>query len=259
LKEKELLPKNPFSGWQNKLRLMDIRRFFCDDEPKNSIMELTGEESYHLIKVLRVRKGTEIEITDGKGSLYLGSIDSFTGHSVRVKVKHTEKKIKNDSKIIIAPSLLKRVPMNLMIEKLTEIGVDEISPVIFNRTELKASDKLVEKWKKIAIASIKVNKRVWLTKINSPIIFEEIIKKYNYLKNKYILDIQGEKCTDDTITDDLIAVIGPPGDYIKKERDILIENAYKSVKINSSILKVETAAISFSALLKEKEYRMKGK
>jgi len=53
---------------------------------------------------------------------------------------------------------------------------------------------------------------------------------------------------------DTIAVIGPPGDYIIAEKNLLIENKYKSIKINSSILKVETAAVSIAAVLKERDF-----
>jgi 16S rRNA (uracil1498-N3)-methyltransferase len=234
---------------------MDLRRFFSEEKVRGSIIDIVDEEAYHLRKVLRVKKGTVIEITDGKGVLHYGKVDSFSGENVRVWIERTERFKKTERKIIIAASLLKRTPMNFMIEKLTEIGVDEITPIIFNRTELKPSEKVVKKWEKIAIASIKVNKRPWLTKVNSPIAFDELIEKYTNINRKYMLDIQGKKKLS-VLTDNIrmIAVIGPPGDYIQSEREVLFANGYEPIKISNSILKVETAAISVSAILKEKEF-----
>ncbi len=233
---------------------MDLRRFFSRADVNGSFIDLVDEEAYHLKKVLRVKKGKEIEITDGDGTLYFGMVDSFLENSVRVKIEKTKRFDKKKKNIIIAPSLLKRASMNLMIEKLSEIGVDEITPVLFNRTELKTSDKIIQKWEKIAIASLKVNKSVWLTKINLPVILKDLIEKYKLINNKIMLDIDGNTKVSDKTVLDTIAVIGPPGDYIIAEKNLLIENKYKSIKINSSILKVETAAVSIAAVLKERDF-----
>ncbi len=233
---------------------MDIRRFFSRTPIVDSIIDIDSEEAYHLRRVLRVKIGTEIEITNGAGLLYYGMIDSFINDVVRVKINKTEKYEKSSNRIIIAPSLLKRNAMNLMIEKLSEIGVDEITPVLFNRTELKPSDKLVQKWEKIAIASLKVNKQVWLTKINIPMKLSDLIKNYNNIENKFMLDIEGNTKINESPLLNTIAVIGPPGDYVKQERDNLIDKGYSRIKINNAILKVETAAISISSILKEKEF-----
>ncbi len=232
---------------------MDIRRFFSRNPIVDSMIDIDSEEAYHLRKVLRVKIAAEIEITDGTGSLYYGKIDGFIKDIVRVKIYKTEKYKKSSNRIIIAPSLLKRNAMNLMIEKLSEIGVDEITPVLFNRTELKPSDNLIQKWEKIAIASLKVNKQVWLTKINIPIKLSDLIENYNNIENKFMLDIDGNTKINESPLLNTLAVIGPPGDYIKQERDNLINEGYSSTKINNSILKVETAAISISSILKEQE------
>jgi len=235
---------------------VDLRRFFSRAEVNGSFIDLTDEEAYHLKKVLRVKKGKEIEITDGEGTLYFGLVDSFFENSVRVKIEKTRRFDKRKKNIIIAPSLLKRTSMNFMIEKLSEIGVDEITPVLFNRTELKISDKIVQKWEKIAITSLKVNKSVWLTKINSPLSLKDLIEKYKLINNKIMLDIDGNTKISDKTVLDTIAVIGPPGDYISAEKKLLIGSGYGAIKINSSILKVETAAISISAVLKERDFSM---
>ncbi len=231
---------------------MDIRRFFCENHVDDSIIEINEEEAYHLKKVLRVKIGNEIEITNGKGMLYTGNIDGFTSDRVRVRVRKTEKININSKKIVLAPSLLKRIPMNFMIEKLSEIGVNEITPVVFKRTECKFSDKIIQKWKKIAISSLKVNKQVWLTKINYPVSLGELIVKYKDIENKLMLDIDGTSKLNMPDETNTIAVIGPPGDYLEAEREELIDSGFSQIKINSSILKVETAAISISALLREK-------
>ena len=191
-----------------------------------------------------------MEVVDGKGALFIGEIQAMKSDEALVLVKKIEKNHKPPVHVIVAPSLLKQHPMNVMVEKLTEIGVDEIRPVMFTRTDETHSPGRLKKWNRIASQSLKVNKRLWLTDIYPPVSIDQIIEISRPIKTKILLDIPGQSPVNVTWQFPAIAVIGPPGDITTAEREILVQNGFTPYKINDAILKSETAAISIGAVLK---------
>ena len=231
---------------------MSTRRFFTYHPVNGNTLRITGDESHHLQHVHRAQSGEPIEVIDGRGSLFHGEIRTLKAEEVIVQVEKEEKYPKAPLKIIIAPSLLKQRPMNIMIEKLTEIGVDEIRPVTFTRTDETYSPPRLKKWNRLAVQSLKVNKRLWLTAIYPPAPLGEIIALSSPLETKLVLDIQGENPAQPGAEGwhlPVIAVIGPPGDLVAEERQQLVQNGFIPCKINEALLKSETAAISIAALL----------
>ena len=154
--------------------------------------------------------------------------------------------------IIIAPSITKRKAMNVMMEKLTEIGVDEIRPVLFSRTDEKYYPPMLKRWKRIARQSLKINKRLYETEIYPPTPFKKFIECTRIARTKLWLHIDGETMLPQNPNLLIISVIGPPGDFIDEEKELLIDNGFIQFKINDCIVKSETAAISISAILKNR-------
>ncbi len=230
--------------------LMNTRRFFSSHPCTGNTLRLSGDEYHHLKNVNRAKPGDPVEVIDGQGSLFIGEIQSMKTHEALVQVKKIEKSHKPPVNVIVAPSLLKQHPMNVMIEKLTEIGVDEIRPVMFTRTDETYSPTRLKKWHRIASQSLKVNKRLWQTDIYPPVSIEEILEMSQPIKTKILLDIPGQNPGNVTWQFPVIAVIGPPGDITTAEREILLQNGFTPYKINDAVLKSETAAISIGAILK---------
>jgi len=227
-----------------------IRRFFSFYPCTGNTLRISGDEYHHLKNVNRAKPGDPVEVIDGKGSLFIGEIQAMKPNEALVLVKKIEKGLKPPVNVIVAPSLLKQHPMNVMIEKLTEIGVDEIRPVKFTRTDETYSPARLKKWSRIASQSLKVNKRLWLTDIYPPVSLAEIIEMSKPIKTKILLDIPGQSTVNITWQFPVIAVIGPPGDITTEEREILLQNGFNPYKINDAVLKSETAAISIAAVLK---------
>jgi 16S rRNA (uracil1498-N3)-methyltransferase len=229
---------------------MSTRRFFSSHPFTGNILRLSGDEYHHLKNVNRAKCGESIEVIDGQGYLFFGEIRAMKSDEALVLVKKMEKSHKPPINAIVAPSLLKKHPMNMMIEKLTEIGVDEIRPVMFTRTDETYSPVRLKKWNRIACQSLKVNKRLWLTDIYPPVSIGQIIEISRPIKTKILLDISGQNPGKVMWRFPVIAVIGPPGDITAAEREILVQNGFTSYKINDAVLKSETAAISIGAALK---------
>jgi len=228
---------------------MRPRRFYSGQEPVSGQIEISGDELFHLRNVMRGKPGDPVEIFDGKGTLYSGKIESIGRSNAAVRIVKKSSGSKPRGKIIIAPSLLKRKPMTLMVEKLTEMGVDEISPVIFSRTDAVYTAAAGKKWRKAALESLKVNDNLWTAEICEPCTPEELIERTKNIGNKILLDIEGERTSIQGRVP-VICVIGPPGDYTPAERRLFLEAGFTPVNINESVMKVETAAFSALSILK---------
>jgi 16S rRNA (uracil1498-N3)-methyltransferase len=233
---------------------MNTRRFFSDSSPgvnsPGATLSINGDELHHLRHVNRAKCGDIIEVINGKGSLYTGEIRAFKPGEAIIDIKQEETCDKPGSNIIIAISILKQRPMGILIEKLSEMGIDEIQPIIFTRTDEKYNPSRLKKWQKIAIQSLKVNKRLWSTVIHEPLTFAHFITYSARFDTKLMLDISGDIATTNQWPHPILAVIGPPGDYCEDERAGLVKNGFMRYNINDAVLKSETAAISIAAILK---------
>jgi len=228
-----------------------VRRFFSEHPVDGNTIRITGDEFHHIKNVNRAKPGDPLEVIDGKGSLYFCEIKNIKSDSATAQIKIKKFQEKPPTTVIIAPSLLKQRPMNLLIEKLTELGVDQIRPVIFQRTDETYSTSKLKKWERIAGQSLKVNKRLWITDILPPISIPQLIRLAPSFKSRILLDISGGTPSLFTWLPPVIAVIGPPGDFMDQERDDLVNNGFISTSINECVLKSETAALSIAALLKQ--------
>ncbi|MCK5004597.1 MAG: 16S rRNA (uracil(1498)-N(3))-methyltransferase [Candidatus Aminicenantes bacterium] len=228
---------------------MRPRRFYSDKRSVSGHIEIVSDELFHLRKVLRSKPGDPVEVFNGNGKLFSGKIETIGKSKAIVKIEKEIVKEKPPVNIIIAPSLLKKKPMSLMIEKLTEMGVDEIHPVIFSRTEAEFSGSSMKKWEKLAVESLKVNDNLWASRIYPPCTIEEIINRSENIKNKILLDIEGKRAY---IKDKgpFLCIVGPPGDFTPEEREMFISSGFTPVNINESVMKVETAAFSAVSILK---------
>lgn len=208
---------------------------------------------FHLRKVNRARTGDKVEVIDGKGSLFGGTIAAIDKNKAVIHIEKEEIKPKPALKTIIAPSLIKKKSMSLMIEKLTELGVDEIRPVLYSRTDEKYQQSMLIKWQRIAGQSLKINKRLWLTSIYPPVAIAGIIEFSKSMATRILLDKDAENIGGREFLFPVISVIGPPGDLAAEEKDLFLENGFIPYNINDCILRSETAALSIASILKMKE------
>jgi len=228
---------------------MRTKRFHSDRGPESGLIEIVSDELFHLKNVLRCRPGEPVDVFNGKGRLYSGILEDIGASRAWVKIQKETVREEPQRNIIVAPSLLKRKPMSLMIEKLTEMGVEEIWPVIFSRTEAVWSESAMKKWERSALESLKVNGNLWPSRIHGPCTVEELIEKSGDAKNRILLDIGGQQ-TFIKNKGPFLCVIGPPGDFTPEERELFIHAGFEPVNINESVMKVETAAFSAASILK---------
>jgi|TARA_B110000444_G_scaffold226707_1_gene231428 16S rRNA (uracil1498-N3)-methyltransferase len=206
---------------------------------------LPKEESRHLIKVLRKEINDIIFITDGRGNLFSAKIILQDSKKCQLKIlkKESQKKQHNYSlHIAIAPT--KNMDrFEWFLEKATEIGVDEITPIICEKSERKKIK--IERCEKIITSAMKQSLKFHKPKINQPILFKDFIKNKNCEK-KYIAscnEINRKILKDEEIYQSSTILIGPEGDFTKSEVQDAVNNNFIHVSLGKSRLRTETAAI----------------
>ena len=220
-----------------------MQLFYLED-PKDDII-LGAEESKHATKVLRKKEGDILNFTDGKGNLYKAEITIADSRKCRLKTISSEQKEKQHNyhlHIAIAPT--KNMDrFEWFLEKATEIGIDEITPIICSHSERKAIK--TERCNRILLSAMKQSLKFHLPKLNEAISLNDFIKQ-DYEGTKYIAHCEdGKKKELKTVnkTEKTLILIGPEGDFSPKEIKLALQNQFKAVSLGTSRLRTETAGI----------------
>ena len=219
-------------------------QLFYLENLENEII-LSAEESKHATKVLRKKEGDILNFTDGKGAFYKAEITVADSRKCRLKVVNTEQKEKQHNyhlHIAIAPT--KNMDRyEWFLEKATEIGIDEITPIICSRSERKVIK--TERGNRILISAMKQSLKYHLPKLNEAISLNDFLKQ-DIEGAKYIAHCEdGEKKELKAVnkTEKYLMLIGPEGDFSQKEIDLALQNQFKAVSLGTSRLRTETAGI----------------
>jgi 16S rRNA (uracil1498-N3)-methyltransferase len=235
---------------------MHLNRFYCERLQKQTV-ELVGGEAHHLFSVCRLKAGDKVELFDGIGILATASIEKATSKSALLKIIDL-KKIETPDKpeIVMAVSMPKGERFDWLLEKCTELGVDRIIPVIFERTVKQPKNpKAGQRWRNITIAAAKQCWRVFLPRIDAPATLGEVLSALKKQYNKAEILVGSPEPQSPALTTrqfgtkHIIAFIGPEGGITEGEKALLEDYGAKFVRLTDSILRVETAALAFAAIL----------
>jgi len=220
-----------------------MQLFYLENPEKDII--LSTEESKHATKVLRKKEGDILNFTDGKGRFYKAEITVADTRKCRLEIVSSEQKEKQHNyhlHIAIAPT--KNMDRyEWFLEKATEIGIDEITPIICSRSERKVIK--TERGNRILISAMKQSLKYHLPKLNEAISLNDFLKQ-DYEAGKYIAHCEdGEKKELKIVnkTEKYLILIGPEGDFSASEIEIALQNQFKSVSLGASRLRTETAGI----------------
>jgi 16S rRNA (uracil1498-N3)-methyltransferase len=207
-------------------------------------ISLSNEENKHIVKVLRKNVGDKINIINGKGFLFIAEIEKIKKNIVSLKVIKKEKKEKQHKynlHLAIAPT--KNINrFEWFLEKATEIGINEITPIICSRSERKKVN--LERCNRIIISAVKQSVKFYRPKLNSPISFIDFIDK-EYPGEKYIAHCLNQKKYKIIKSEKLshLILIGPEGDFSENEISLAINKKFKPATLGNSRLRTETAGV----------------
>ncbi len=220
--------------------------FYCPLAILNEYCVLDETESRHIANVMRKRDGEELFVFDGKGNLFDARIQSIGKKEVTVHVvrlMQIEDATLPRLHIAIAP------PKNIerfewFAEKVTEIGVAEITPLLCKHSERK--ELRIDRMEKILLGACKQSLKLSIPKMNPMIKLEDFVTKNQDKALKYIAYCD-EKSTHLKNTYkgnfDAVIMIGPEGDFTKEEVLLADKNEYQTVSLGKSRLRLETAGI----------------
>ncbi|MBT6673571.1 MAG: 16S rRNA (uracil(1498)-N(3))-methyltransferase [Lentimicrobiaceae bacterium] len=204
------------------------------------------EESKHIIRVLRKTENDEILFTDGKGFFYECRITDANPKRCVIEVINKEEGMDiYGCKLHIAIAPTKNITrLETFLEKATEIGIQDITPLICHQSERK--EVKIERLQKIIISAMKQSLKSKLPKLNNAIKFEQFVKN-DFLGQKFIayidngVKMQLSDCMKPN--EDTLILIGPEGDFSKEEVKLATSLGYIPVSLGKSRLRTETAGI----------------
>lgn len=227
--------------------MFSMHIFYAPDITGNSYT-LDQNESKHLIRVMRMSKGSEVRLIDGKGNLYEGIISE--PDQTRCIIDITGKIVdfeKRNYRLHIAISPLKNPErFEWFIEKSVEIGIDEITPLVSRNTE-KPGIK-AERINNLIISAMKQSLKATKPVLNSPCNFSEFISRGkkgismiahcdgSVIRNG-VSDVYSKN-------ENAIILIGPEGDFSNEEIKLALNQGFLSVHLGSSRLRTETAGVA---------------
>jgi len=209
---------------------------------------LSPEESKHIAKVLRKKKGDALRITDGKGFLYSATLLEI--HPTGCVVQATKRVAGSDNNAFslhLAMSPLSNpARWEWLLEKATEAGVREITPLICHHTE--RHQIRPERWQKIVVSAMKQSLRTHLPVIHHPVPVKQMITACTAAQ-RYIAWCSEEfgrsllqKVLEPGV--DTVILIGPEGDFILSEVEWALDHRFTAVSLGSARLRSETAAMA---------------
>ncbi|KAF2340839.1 16S rRNA (uracil(1498)-N(3))-methyltransferase [Flavobacterium tistrianum] len=203
------------------------------------------EESRHIIKVLRKKDGDILHVTNGSGLLFETQITLASDNKCTVEVLSitNAEKPKFHLHLAVAPTKMND-RFEWFLEKATEIGIQEITPIFCDRSERKVINR--DRFEKIILSAMKQCNETFLPKLNEAISFKEFIKrKQNGLSLIAHCEETDKKSLKEVLkpNEDVTILIGPEGDFSEKEIALALENNYKPVTLGNTRLRTETAAV----------------
>ncbi|MCD9576571.1 16S rRNA (uracil(1498)-N(3))-methyltransferase [Flavobacterium soyae] len=203
------------------------------------------EESRHIIKVLRKKDSDILHVTNGLGLLFETEITLASDNKCIVSVRSIKKSPEPKFRLHLAVAPTKMNDrFEWFLEKATEIGIQEITPIICDRSERKVIN--LERFEKIILSAMKQSNETYFPKLNDAISFKEFMKQKNQgLQFIAHCEETDKKSLKETLkpNENVTLLIGPEGDFSEKEIALAIENKYQPVTLGNTRLRTETAAV----------------
>lgn len=203
---------------------------------------LDDAADHHLRRVRRLRPGAALTVTDGAGrwrQVTLGSVPgAVEAVAEAVEVAAPERRL------TVAFALTKGSKPDLVVQKLTELGIDTIVPFVAERSVVRwTPDKISaahERWMSIARGAVEQSRRVWVPLVEPLAVFDDVVGRIGAT----LLDRDGDALG----PDDSVLAVGPEGGWSSAER----ATAARRVSIGENVLRAETAAIAVGAVLTQR-------
>lgn len=230
------------------------------------LLYLNPSETHHLKHVLRIKEGAVCIFIDPHGNEASGTVESFLPDG-RAKIKLDEQiRIKSDSHLFltVAQAVPQHRKMDWMAEKAAELGIDEIIPLVSERTVARMEDekkeKAIARWRRIAEQTIKQSRISKVPKISEMASFDSLCSRFKDYTRVFLFHTgSGAKPIQEAVHSRLFSgqdkkyflmVIGPEGGFSQKEVERATQSGAEMVSLGSGILKTDTAFLAVASFFK---------
>ncbi len=226
---------------------MSLPFFYKEDLiASNTDLVLDEATSKHVVQVLRMQNGEQLQLTNGKGVLFTAEIIDNNRKRCAVKIIQTFDIPHSQFHISIAISPIKNnTRFEWFLEKATEIGVTEIIPLVCTRTE-KTAFKF-DRMKSILVSAMLQSQQCWLPHLHEPTKINELVKS-SAQQQKFIAHcMDGDKRSLSDLNNESLSskiiLIGPEGDFTAEEIDLALLHHFNAVSLGDTRLRTETAGL----------------
>ena len=231
------------------------RRFFVPDlqNAAGQLVELPAGEAHHARNVLRVGVGEVVELFDGNGAVAAGTVGDVAKRAVKIEIKDISRSARPRPIVHLAFAVPKGKRLDWLLEKATELGAASLQPVRFERSVStgELSDAKKQRWQGHCIAAAKQCGINFLPQIRPSISFEEVLNSSDKLFS--MLGDAGENAIPiaqalaNVEESEILLLIGPEGGLTQAELGEGVSAGLVAVRLGSTTLRVETAAIALLA------------
>jgi len=239
-----------------------MHKFFVSDDMINDgKIFIKGEDVEHIYKVLRLRAGDTIAVSDGKSSEYICRISTLDKKLVTCDiVEKNNITTEPPLRVHLYQGIPKAAKMDLIVQKCTELGIDEIVPVETERIVVKSRhdrefDNKLTRWRRIAEEASKQSNRGRIPKVSDPVKYSDVIERlpgYDIV----VLPYEKENSTGlkqilkgKNIINTIAVIIGPEGGFTKDEVEMATSKGAVAVTLGPRILRTETAGFACLSII----------
>ena len=223
--------------------MSNIRLYYPNSIVENTTSLLSKEHTHYLANVMRSKRGSNINFFNKEGE-WISEIVFLEKDRVEVKFLNRVKESIKSSNIELAICLVKKNPMEIILQKATELGVAKITPIISERTEVKELN--LERANKIVIEATEQSNQLRPPEISKIIKLRDFLDNLNDANKLFFADINcKEKLKKEDIKDDALKVllVGPEGDFSADEVQLAENNGFVAISLGEARLRTETAAL----------------
>ncbi len=231
---------------------MPRRRFYIPkDRIENGQAVLTPDQAHHLRNVLRLRPGEEVELFDGEGQGYSGTIERLAPEICIGSLERLESLQKSKPCLVLAAALIKPDRFEWMLQKVTELGVDRLIPIETQFTSVRVPagrlSSRLERWRRIVSEAAKQSGRLTVPDILNPMPFDILLALPEYANGARL--VFHEKAANRIAPEDvgarlILLCVGPEGGWSDAEIRGAQHAGFRIVSMVSQILRAETAALA---------------
>jgi 16S rRNA (uracil1498-N3)-methyltransferase len=229
---------------------MNIRLYHPNSIVENTTELLSKEHTHYIVNVMRLKRGSRINFFNREGE-WKSEIIFLDKDRVEVKFLDRVKESSSSSNIELAICLVKKSPMETILQKATELGVNKIIPIVSERTEVKELN--FERAKKIVIEATEQSNQLIPPQILKVIKLKNFLEKIDRSTTLLFADVNSKNNLENkdlSNSKSLCILVGPEGDFTPSERESILANpSTKPFTISKNILRSDTAALTAISLV----------